>query len=120
MKQFLHNFWTNVLKDANSTFQDYVGVGSEHKGNAENFLKGIYVTKMSKVYATLHLTFLRWVPEDVPFTLILLFDEARSLSEISSYDGKHIIDDNFYNNDGSRRSDICVNETSYPFTNFVY
>ena len=118
MKQFLHNFWTNVLKDANSTIQDYVGVGSEHKGNAENFLKGIYVTKMSKVYATLHLTFLRWVPEDVPFTLILLFDEARSLCEISSYDGKHIIDDNFYNNDGSRRSDICVNETSYPFTNF--
>ena len=73
---------------------------------------------MSTVYVALQSTFLRWVPEDIPFTLILLFDEARSLCEISSYDGKHVIDGSSYNDDGARSSKASENETSYPFTNF--
>ena len=73
---------------------------------------------MSEGFVALQSSFLRWLPGDVPFALILLFDETRRLCEISSYNGKHVIDDSFYNDDRSRCSEISINETCYPFTNF--
>ena len=111
----LQSFWRSVMDDATDKFKEYRGFGDESKGNAENYLKGEYITGMSNAYNALQSTFLRWIPH---FTLILLFDEARSLCEISAYDGKRILDDSSYDQDGSRRSSSSMNETNYPFTNF--
>ena len=111
----LESFWRSVMDDATDKYKEYHGFGVDSKGNAESFLKGEYITGMSNAYNALQSTFLRWIPH---FTLILLFDEARSLCEISAYDGKRILDDNSYDQDGSRRSSSSMNETNYPFTNF--
>ena len=64
---------------------------------------------MSDSYIKLQSTFLRWVSRNVPLTLILLFDEARSLCEISAYDGKRVVD---YSNYSSRNLVYC--RISYP------
>ena len=108
----LESFWRSVMDDATDKFKEYRGFGENSLGNAESFLKGEYITGMNNA---LQSTFLRWVPH---FTLILLFDEARSLCEISAYDGKRVLDDSSYDQDGSRRPSSGMNETNYPFTNF--
>ena len=85
-------------------------------GDPESFLKGVYVRDMSKAYTALQSTFSQWVSEPETFTLILLFDEARPLYEISAYDGLPMLDNSFFDPNGARIS-LKV-ETDFPFTNF--
>ena len=109
-------FWDQVVDDAASQFTDYLGRGPDQKGDPESFLKGDYVRNICKTYSRLQSTFSQWVSEPESFTLILLFDEARPLCEISAYDGLPLLDNSFFDPNGARHT-LKV-ETKFPFTNF--
>ena len=88
------------------------------RGDPESFLKGVYAYRMSKVYVQLRSTFAKWISESESesFTLILLFDEARPLCEISAYDGLPLINNTYFDSNGARIESKI--ETEYAFTNF--
>jgi hypothetical protein len=71
---------------------------------------------MSSTYKQLESIFKRWDPENL-FTLILFFDEARRLCDISAYDGKKIVSDDCYSEKGHRTSS-AESETEFLFSNF--
>ena len=112
----VQKFWDQVVDDAASRFAAYLGRGPDKKGDPESFLKGDYVRSICKTYSQLRSTFSRWVSEPKSFTLILLFDEARPLFEISAYDGLPLLDNSFLDPNGAR--DTSKVETKFPFTNF--
>ena len=102
-------FWDQVMQDATKIIVNDVKSPSR-------FIKQIYTAKMGEAYDQLKSTFSRWTHGD--FTLVLLFDEARSLCELSSYDGKPLLDDTFYKDDGSRILEFNSRQTRFPFSNF--
>jgi hypothetical protein len=112
----VQKFWDQVVDDATSLFTAYLGRGPDQKGDPESFLKGDYVRSICKTYSQLQSTFSRWVSEPESFTLILLFDEARPLCEISAYDGLPLLDNSFFDLYGARNTSKV--ETKFPFTNF--
>ncbi len=120
IEEALHQFWGNIINDATLILKEYHGRGNNSKGNAEGFLKGVYVKEMSDAYINLRSTFLRWVPQDATFPLILLFDEASSLCDISSYDGKHVLNDNCYDQHESERNELSVYQFSCIETSTSY
>jgi hypothetical protein len=112
----VQKFWDQVVDDATSRFTAYLGRGADQKGDPESFLRGDYVRSICKAYSDLESTFSQWVTGSESFTLILLFDEARPLCEISAYDGHPLLDNSFFDPNGARNTSKV--ETKYPFTNF--
>jgi hypothetical protein len=101
-------FWKEVISAASALFR-------EHFHARSHYISVGYREKLSTSYDKLRSAFKRWTPED--FTLILLFDEARRLCDISAYDGKNILNEELYDEQGHRilRAD---SETAYMFSNF--
>jgi hypothetical protein len=119
-QKFLYEFWQGVTEDAESTMANHINSPAVF-GGPEKFLMTDFLGDIAKAYAKLRKTFTkRWKVPEHRFTFILLFDEARSLCEISSYDGRGIVDTStrFFNDEGSRREGLAARESKYPFSNF--
>lgn len=85
-------FWDEVISSATEIFR------TQFK-TYERYIIVDFRNKMSAKYEELQSAFQRWIPEN-NFTLILFFDEARRLCEISAYDGKKILGDDCYDEQG--------------------
>jgi hypothetical protein len=102
-------FWDEVISNATDIFRTNFNT---HR----RYITVDYRNKLSASYERLESAFKRWIPED-RFTLILLFDEARRLCDISAYDGKNILNDDSYDEQGHRIS-LPESETAFMFSNF--
>ena len=102
-------FWDEVISNATDIFRTQFNTYMR-------YITVDFRNKISARYEELESAFQRWVPDD-NFTLILLFDEARRLCDISAYDGKKILGDDCYNEQGHRIS-VPESETAFIFSIF--
>ena len=105
-----HNmFWSEVISNATDIFRTNFNTN-------RRYIMVDFRREISWRYEQLESAFKRWNPENL-FTLILFFDEARRLCDISAYDGKKILGDDCYDERGHRISS-AESETAFSFSNF--
>ena len=110
LRSEVEQFWKRVTERADEMVLS-------HQFEATTYFTSEYAGSINIQSRLLRKEFERWLPPNKKFSLILFCDEARSLCEKSAIDGKHMLDDSCYNEEGYRilREE---EETKFQFSNF--